>query len=68
MQWKNLWKPVTKDDEFMLGHVLIILLGDALIYLLITLYVEAVFPGEYGVPEKWYFPFQASYRFCCKIP
>ncbi|KAJ9596524.1 hypothetical protein L9F63_012466, partial [Diploptera punctata] len=61
MQWRNLWKPVTKDDEFVLGHVLIMLLLDAVIYLLITLYVEAVFPGEFGVPQKWYFPIQKSY-------
>lgn len=61
MQWKNLWRPVTKDDEFVLGHVFLILLADAFIYLLITLYVEAVFPGEFGVPHKWYFPIQKSY-------
>ena len=34
---------------------------DALIYLLIALYVEAVFPGEYGIPLVWYYPFTASY-------
>lgn len=34
---------------------------DALIYLLIALYVESVFPGEYGIPLVWYYPFTASY-------
>lgn len=29
--------------------------------MLITLYVEKVFPGEFGVPEKWYFLFTKSY-------
>lgn len=24
-------------------------------------YIEGVFPGEYGVPRKWYFPIQPSY-------
>ncbi|PSN43689.1 hypothetical protein C0J52_19461 [Blattella germanica] len=63
MQWKNIWKPVTKDDQFVLGHVVLMLIADAFIYLIITLYIEAVFPGEYGVPEKWYFPLQKSYWF-----
>ncbi|GFG32765.1 hypothetical protein Cfor_06296 [Coptotermes formosanus] len=61
MQWHNIWTPVTLDDDLVLGHIIIMLLADALIYLLITLYIEAVFPGEYGVPKPWYFPFQPSY-------
>ncbi len=24
-------------------------------------YIEAVFPGEYGIPQKWYFPFTRTY-------
>jgi hypothetical protein len=34
------------------------LLVDALIYLLLALYIEAIAPGEYGVPKPWYFPLQ----------
>jgi hypothetical protein len=29
-------------------------------------YIEAVFPGEYGVPKKWYFPFTPSYWGFCE--
>jgi len=29
------------------------LLLDAVIYGLFTWYIEAVFPGEYGVPKPW---------------
>ncbi|XP_023714575.1 ATP-binding cassette sub-family A member 3 isoform X4 [Cryptotermes secundus] len=61
MQWHNIWTPVTADDDLVLGHVMIMLLVDALIYLLLTLYIEAVAPGEYGVPKPWYFPVQLSY-------
>jgi ATP-binding cassette subfamily A (ABC1) protein 3 len=62
MQWHNIWTPVTLDDDLVLGHIIIMLLADALIYLLITLYIEAVFPGEYGVPKPWYFPFQVCIK------
>lgn len=44
-----------------MGHVMLMLVLDGIIYFLITLYVEAIFPGEYGVPQPWYFPFTASY-------
>ena len=27
----------------------------------LTRYVEAVFPGEYGIPKPFYFPFLPSY-------
>ena len=36
---------------------------DAFIYLCLTFYIEALFPGEYGIPEKWYFPITSSYWF-----
>jgi len=58
MQWRNFWNPVTPDDDLVLGHIFIMLLVDALIYLLLCLYIETVFPGEFGVPKPWYFPFQ----------
>ncbi|XP_069685343.1 phospholipid-transporting ATPase ABCA3-like isoform X4 [Periplaneta americana] len=61
MQWYTVWTPVTKDDKLVLGHVMVMLLADAIIYLLIALYVEAIYPGEYGVPKPWYFPFKLSY-------
>ena len=33
------------------------LLVDSILYCMIAFYIEAVFPGEYGVPQRWYFPF-----------
>lgn len=65
-QWWTIHKGITPDDRFALGHVILMLIFDAIIYLLIALYVEAVFPGEYGVPLPWYFPFTGSYW--CGLP
>jgi len=61
VQFNNIWTPNTPDDELSLGLVIVMLAIDSVIYLLIALYVEAVFPGEYGVPQKWYFPFTSSW-------
>ncbi|KAG5670263.1 hypothetical protein PVAND_000540 [Polypedilum vanderplanki] len=66
MQWHNIFKPVSVNDTFHLGHVIIMLIVDAIIYLLIALYVEKIFPGDYGVAEKWNFPFSSKFWF--KVP
>uniref|UniRef100_A0A671T8I6 ABC transporter domain-containing protein n=1 Tax=Sinocyclocheilus anshuiensis TaxID=1608454 RepID=A0A671T8I6_9TELE len=54
-QWHNLFEPVTVDDDFSLAQVLGLLLLDSVLYGLVAWYMEAVFPGEYGVPRPWYF-------------
>ncbi|RXN24177.1 ATP-binding cassette sub-family A member 3 [Labeo rohita] len=61
IQWHNLFDPVTVDDDFSLGQVLGLLLLDSVLYALVAWYVEAVFPGEYGVPRPWYFFILPSY-------
>ncbi|KAL3876097.1 hypothetical protein ACJMK2_033975 [Sinanodonta woodiana] len=61
VQWNNFMKGSSVDDDFTMFHVIIILLIDAVIYGLIAWYVEAVFPGSYGVPQPWYFLFLRSY-------
>ncbi|KAF5277495.1 hypothetical protein FQR65_LT03832 [Abscondita terminalis] len=59
LQWHNIWKTTTPDDNLTLGHLIIMLAVDTVIYLLVALYVEAIYPGNYGVPKPWYFPITA---------
>lgn len=61
LQWSNLFSPVSEDETFTVGYSMIMLLVDAILYLLIALYVEKILPGDYGVPEVWYFPVQKSF-------
>ncbi|XP_053685902.1 phospholipid-transporting ATPase ABCA3-like [Sabethes cyaneus] len=61
VQWSNLFSPVTVDDELSVGLTMVMLLVDSVIYLLIALYVEKVFPGKYGVAQPWYFPFTKEF-------
>uniref|UniRef100_F6U7N4 ATP binding cassette subfamily A member 3 n=1 Tax=Xenopus tropicalis TaxID=8364 RepID=F6U7N4_XENTR len=60
-QWSNLFTPVSVDDNFTLGQVLQMLMLDCVLYFLVGWYVESVMPGDYGVPQPWYFCFLPSY-------
>ncbi|XP_064606780.1 phospholipid-transporting ATPase ABCA3-like [Liolophura sinensis] len=59
--WSNFHRPATVDDNFSLLLVMVMLLVDIAVLLLITWYIDAVFPGEFGVPQPWYFPVLKTY-------
>ncbi|XP_017450204.1 ATP-binding cassette sub-family A member 7 isoform X3 [Rattus norvegicus] len=59
-QWHNLGTGPA-EDVFSLAQVSAFLLLDAVIYGLALWYLEAVCPGQYGIPEPWNFPFRRSY-------
>ena len=61
VQWSNIFKGVTVDDDFVFGHVLLMFAVDGVIYSIFTWYIDGIFPGEYGIPKKWYFPFMRKY-------
>eukprot|EP00047_Mylnosiga_fluctuans_P017548 m.62444 g.62444 ORF g.62444 m.62444 type:complete len:913 (+) comp7137_c2_seq4:3-2741(+) len=61
VQWANISEPPSIDDNFAFGNVIGMLFFDIFFYSLLTWYIEGVFPGDYGVPRPWYFPFQPSY-------
>uniref|UniRef100_A0A452RDE6 ATP binding cassette subfamily A member 3 n=1 Tax=Ursus americanus TaxID=9643 RepID=A0A452RDE6_URSAM len=61
VQWRDLLSPVNVDDDFSFGQVLGMLLLDSVLYGLVTWYVEAVLPGQFGVPQPWYFFIRPSY-------
>ncbi|XP_036595474.1 ATP-binding cassette sub-family A member 3-like [Trichosurus vulpecula] len=60
IQWKHVLK-ISMSEEFGFGEMLIMLLIDSVLYGLVTWYVEAVFPGKYGIPQPWYFFVMPSY-------
>ena len=62
-QWSNVAEGPSQDDPFSLLDVFIMLLLDAVIYGFLAVYIEAVRPGEYGVPLPWYFPFTVNSLF-----
>ncbi|CAG5131580.1 unnamed protein product, partial [Candidula unifasciata] len=60
-QWHNIGESPMVDDTFNLRACIGMMFLDSLIYLLLTWYIEAVFPGQFGMPRKWYFFVQKSY-------
>eukprot|EP00042_Codosiga_hollandica_P058831 m.893246 g.893246 ORF g.893246 m.893246 type:complete len:1835 (+) comp59976_c0_seq1:204-5708(+) len=48
-------------DDFAMSSVLGMLALDCLLYGILAWYIDAVFPGKYGVPKKPYFFLQKSY-------
>lgn len=61
VSFENFASPVSDDDNISMLDIYIMLIVDAFIYLMLTIYIEAVFPGEFGIPRPWYFPFTKSY-------
>lgn len=48
------------DDGLTLGGILIAMLAWSAVYLVLSWYIERIFPGEYGVKMPWYFPFMVK--------
>ncbi|KAM8795014.1 LOW QUALITY PROTEIN: phospholipid-transporting ATPase ABCA7 [Eudromia elegans] len=61
IQWHNLGASPVPGDPFNFATAMALLLLDAGLYGLATWYVESVFPGRYGIPKPWNFPFLRSY-------
>lgn len=61
LQWWNLFVAASPDDDLAFFHVLLMFLVNSIVYFLIALYIQNVFPGEFGIPKKWYFFVEAEY-------
>ncbi|CAF3018525.1 unnamed protein product [Rotaria sp. Silwood2] len=61
IQWSMFNEAVSIDDNFTMADVIIMLYVDAVIYLLLALYIENIWPGEYGIPKGVLYPFKLSY-------
>ncbi|XP_075384228.1 phospholipid-transporting ATPase ABCA3-like [Tenrec ecaudatus] len=63
VKWDNLWTQALLEENLIFGYIFGMLLLDAFLYGLVTWYIETVFPGQYGVPQPWYFFLKRSYWF-----
>lgn len=61
IQWHNILESPEEGDHYTFIVSILMMLLDAFIYWVLTWYIENVFPGQYGIPKPWYFPFTASY-------
>ncbi|VDO92020.1 unnamed protein product [Heligmosomoides polygyrus] len=61
LKWGTLFTPPTPDQRLTVGHCFIMLVVDGIILMLLTWYIEAVYPGGEGVPQKpWFFVLVSS--------
>lgn len=63
--WNNMF-----DSDFSFGRVIQLMFLDSVLYLLLSLYLEMVLPGEYGSTHPWYFcctPWFWKRSVCCTI-
>ncbi|XP_031510593.1 ATP-binding cassette sub-family A member 2 [Papio anubis] len=61
IQWHTFSQSPVEGDDFNLLLAVTMLMVDAVVYGILTWYIEAVHPGMYGLPRPWYFPLQKSY-------
>ncbi|KAK3930971.1 ATP-binding cassette sub-family A member 12 [Frankliniella fusca] len=63
VQWHNIHLPANADELVTMTMCIYMLWVDALLYAVLTWYIEAVWPGQYGIPKPFYFFLQRSYWF-----
>ncbi|XP_075306746.1 phospholipid-transporting ATPase ABCA1 [Odontesthes bonariensis] len=61
IQWHNIGTSPEEGERYTFILSIIMMLVDATLYWVFTWYIENVFPGQYGIPKPWYFPFTSSY-------
>ncbi|CAH8468985.1 unnamed protein product [Dicrocoelium dendriticum] len=62
VQFFNLFIPANPGDNLSVHVLCIVLLAQAAVCVAFTFYLDAVYPGTYGVPKPWYFPFTCLCR------
>ncbi|KAJ9595633.1 hypothetical protein L9F63_013185 [Diploptera punctata] len=61
MQWKYVFRELDFTEDLTLGVVMLMLMFDIVLFIIIALYVDTVFPGKYGIPKPWNFLCKRSY-------
>ncbi|KAJ7395294.1 retinal-specific atp-binding cassette transporter isoform x1 [Pitangus sulphuratus] len=61
LQWGNIRTSPLEGDDYSFLFSIIMMLFDAFLYGILSWYLDNVFPGDYGLPQPWYFPVQKSY-------
>ncbi|XP_036965803.1 ATP-binding cassette sub-family A member 12 isoform X3 [Acanthopagrus latus] len=69
IHWSNSYSSPVSGDTASFGWLCWLMLIDSLLYFIIGAYIRKVFPGNYGIPAPWYFPFKASFwtDMCCCV-
>ncbi|KAJ3652605.1 hypothetical protein Zmor_018556 [Zophobas morio] len=67
IQWSNIFQPGSgADNDVTMGNVFIMLICDIVLFMTLTLYIENVKPGQYGISKSYYFPLTSFVTFVKK--
>ncbi|XP_031561453.1 ATP-binding cassette sub-family A member 3-like [Actinia tenebrosa] len=61
MTFETINQSTSPDDTFNMAWVFMMMIISAVMFMILAWYIEGVFPGKYGIPKPFYFPFQKSY-------
>ncbi|XP_078532688.1 phospholipid-transporting ATPase ABCA1-like isoform X3 [Lissotriton helveticus] len=61
LSWSNIRLSPVDGERYSFAVSMFMMIFDGILYLLLTCYIENVFPGQYGIPKPWYYPFTVSY-------
>lgn len=59
-QWSTVFQASGPDDNFSMGDCILMMALNGITYMFMAFYIEAVRPGDYGVPLPWNFLFTVS--------
>ncbi|GLH06154.1 Multidrug resistance protein homolog 65 [Gryllus bimaculatus] len=64
----DVFNPATAmSGDFHLWQVWVLFVAQTVFYFTIAMYLEAIFPGDYGVAKPWYFPFMVCLNKCARV-
>lgn len=61
LQWSTFLTTSSVYENLSIFWIIIILLFDSVLFFMIAIYIENIFPGTYGVSKPWYFPFHRKF-------
>uniref|UniRef100_A0A3B4Y393 P-type phospholipid transporter n=1 Tax=Seriola lalandi dorsalis TaxID=1841481 RepID=A0A3B4Y393_SERLL len=61
LQWDNIQTSPLEKDSYSFLTSIFMMMFDAVLYAVLAWYLDNVFPGQYGIGQPFYFPFQSSY-------
>ncbi|XP_065093711.1 phospholipid-transporting ATPase ABCA1-like [Ochlerotatus camptorhynchus] len=56
LTWKTLFTTTELNNSYTLSVSIAMLLSNIVLYLILTIYLEQIMPGKFGVAKPWYFP------------
>ncbi|XP_019852385.1 PREDICTED: ATP-binding cassette sub-family A member 3-like [Amphimedon queenslandica] len=60
-QFIDFTRPLNSEDPINMHYVTGLLLLDSVLFMIVSWYMNEWRPGQYGIPRRFYFPFEVSY-------